>query len=1179
MFRPRILSTSIALLLAGATALPAATIYWTGDQDGNFGTLNAGNSNWATDVAGTTDYTLAVQAGDALNFAAAGIGASALTINNDQIGLSIASLTFLPAGGSLAGPLTLSGQALTLTGGLTNNNTTAGRNVTIGNNLAISGAQNWSTVNNSSAITILNGNLSGTGAITITAANTSNGNGNLPALRFGGNNSGYTGTITFSANDVGIMLLAPQAQTGGLLDLNGANRNLWLASNTVATPYTFHTGNTTPGAGQPMAVNFRNAGTSGIYLTGGDVFWNPTTTGNDYEWDATRFGTHGEIRINGSNDTSAATPVPMQNAFLPTPRMLFFGNANGTLVLGGNRAIHNGTGGINPARITLNFALSDDGTARQFTTSAGLLVLTRATDARGGAANLGGVTRVTGGALAISNMNQVFKGWLELAGGVAMLDGVSWAQFMTDRSAGYRASAGADAWGITNASGGFAARGSEVNIFINADPTASYGTITAGAVFNRDFALGSAARAADNSLYANARVVISQDTVLTAARTIRLNGGNRENLSNWTIDGPVHEFSGAITGAFALTIGGNSITGGGTLRLSNPANAFSSLAVNPSGLGGGAVVIATDDLVLGPGTVTVGSGAQGQAGLLLFENQTGTPKTFAKALTIAMGADASSGDSGFGSWAGEVLYTGNVTITGSRTTLPVQVQGGKFTFGAGSALTNDSTGTTQTYSKGGAGELVLDANTTYAGTNPNLFWALRQGTLTTAAAGKLINGTGTFDGDFIFGHDTVTWPSATGSLALFEPVTRTWKVTTVDQSYTSAAMAYAGYTTIEVETGRTLTISTGANATSPSEARGNGNTTPRWDLIKAGGGTWVFSNTDLTAPAASGPQNGGGFIRVDAGVLDLTGDYGRGSLTLNGGTILSGTFSPFTYGTSTLPFTLGVTQTNLFEITSAGGKLGISGSATGNVSRAGGINAWDQSVPSTVTLASRDNFNLVFANAAFPDVAAPTTLAIERDGSGTGLVQINDTNVTVSGTLAGQAALRLGSAGTGTLQIAGTFAPGPGPATFELEAALTFGPGSILAAQIGGNTPGDGAAFYDQINVTNATGSVTLDSTATLSLAVVNGYVPMSGDVFYILTRADAGAFSTTFAGAPEGGTVSLAGGYSATITYLADWTGTQAGSALTGGNDVALYNVIPEPSAAALLLGSLGLLATRRRR
>jgi hypothetical protein len=1125
-------------------------------------------------VAGTIDYTLAVQNGDALNFAATGVGAGALTITNDQVGLSVASLTFLPTGGSLAGPLTLGGQAFTLTGGLTNNNTTAGRNVTIGNNLDISTAQNWSTVNNSSAITILNGNLSGSGAITITLANTSNGNGNLPALRLGGNNSAYTGTISFSASDIGILLLSPQAQTGGLVDLNATNRNLWLTTNTSATPYTFHTGNTTPGAGQPMAVNFRNAGTSGIYLTGGDVHWNPTTTGNNYEWDATRAGSNSEIRVNGSNDASAATPVPMQNAFLPTPRMLFFGNSNGALVLGGNRGIHNGTGGTNPARITLNFALSDDGTARQFTTSAGLLLLTRAADARGGAANLGGATRVTGGALAISNMNQIFNGWLELAGGVALLDGVSWAQFMADRSAGYRASAAADTWGITNASGGFAARGSEVNIFINADPTASYGTITAGAVFNRDFALGSAARAADNSLYGNARVVISQDTVLTAARTIRLNGGNRENLSNWTIDGPVHEFSGAITGAFALTIGGNATTAGGTLRLSNPTNAFSSLAINPSGLGGGAVVIATDDLVLGPGTVTVGSGAQGQAGLLLFENQTSTPKTFSKALTVAMGADASSGDSGFGSWAGEVLYAGNVTITGSRTTLPVQVQGGKLSFGAGSALTNDSTGGTQTYSKGGAGELLLDANTTYAGTNPNLFWALRQGTLTTAAAGKLTNGTATFDGDFIFGNDTVTWPSATGSLTLFEPVSRTWKVTTVDQSYTSASMAYAGYTTIEVESGHTLTINTGANATAPSEARGNSNTTPRWDLVKAGGGTWIFSNTDLSAPVASGPQNGAGFIRVDAGVLDITGDYGRGSLTLNGGTILSGAFSPFTYGTSTLPFTLGVTQTNLFEITSAGGKLGISGSATGSVSRTGGINSWDQSVPSTVTLTARDNFNLIFANANFPDVAAPTTLAIERDGSGAGLVQINDTSVNIAGTLSGSAALRLGSAGTGALTITGTLAAGPGPATLDLEAALTLGPGSIFAAQIGGSTPGDGAAFYDQVNVTNATGSITLDSAATLSLSIVGGFVPSGGDVFYILTRADAGVFTTPFAGAPEGGTVFFTGGYAATITYLANWTGTQAGSALTGGNDVALFNVIPEPHTAALLIGSLGLLA-----
>jgi hypothetical protein len=551
---------------------------------------------------------------------------------------------------------------------------------------------------------------------------------------------------------------------------------------------------------------------------------------------------------------------------------------------------------------------------------------------------------------------------------------------------------------------------------------------------------------------------------------------------------------------------------------------------------------------------------------------------FAKALTIAMGADASGGDSGFGSFAGDVLYTGTVTVTGSRTTLPVQVQAGRFTFGAGSALINDSTGATQAYSKGGAGELVLDANTSYGGTNGNFTWALRQGTLTTLAANKLTGGAGVFDGDNLFGNDGVTWPSSTGGIATTIPVERRWRVGGTDQSYTSVAMAFAGYTTVEVDTGRTLTISTGANATSPSEARGNSTTTPRWDLVKAGGGTWVLANTDLTAPASSGPQNGAGFIRVDAGTLDITGDYGRGSLSLNGGTIMSGSFSPFTYGTGGGAFAVGVGQTNLFEVTPNGGKLGISPTASGNVTRNASFH-WDQSGNGTFVVAARDNLNLVFGTASFPDVAAVSTLRVDRDGTGSGFVQINDSSVTVFGTLSGSGALRMGATGAGTLAIDGVLSPGSGTGTLDLEGVINLGATSVLQAQLGGATPGDGVGFYDQVNITNATGAITLDPAATLSLEVIGGFVPTATDIFYILSRADSGIFGNAFADAPEGGIVPIGGGYLGTITYQANWAGTPESSSLTNGNDVAIYNVVPEPGAAMLLLAGLGMMVKRRRR
>jgi hypothetical protein len=63
-----------------------------------------------------------------------------------------------------------------------------------------------------------------------------------------------------------------------------------------------------------------------------------------------------------------------------------------------------------------------------------------------------------------------------------------------------------------------------------------------------------------------------------------------------------------------------------------------------------------------------------------------------------------------------------------------------------------------------------------------------------------------------------------------------------------------------------------------------------------------------------------------------------------------------------------------------------------------------------------------------------------------------------------------------------------------------------------------------------------------LSLTLRNAYAPADDSSFYLLTRSDAAPFGGTFAGLPEGASITLGGGYSGTITYQAnlEW--------LTGG-------------------------------
>lgn len=147
--------------------------------------------------------------------------------------------------------------------------------------------------------------------------------------------------------------------------------------------------------------------------------------------------------------------------------------------------------------------------------------------------------------------------------------------------------------------------------------------------------------------------------------------------------------------------------------------------------------------------------------------------------------------------------------------------------------------------------------------------------------------------------------------------------------------------------------------------------------------------------------------------------------------------------------------------------------------------------------------------------------------------------------------------------------------TLDFGSSLTLGTGSTLVIQLGGANAGDGEGFYDQINVTNAARGLTVTG-ANLNVSLVNGFNPLATDVFYIATSA--GTRTGTFAGLAEGASV-LVGDYSATITYGANWTGTEGGSSLTGGNDIALTNftLVPEPASWSLVLGAVMFLGFRR--
>jgi hypothetical protein len=289
-----------------------------------------------------------------------------------------------------------------------------------------------------------------------------------------------------------------------------------------------------------------------------------------------------------------------------------------------------------------------------------------------------------------------------------------------------------------------------------------------------------------------------------------------------------------------------------------------------------------------------------------------------------------------------------------------------------------------------------------------------------------------------------------------------------------------------------------------------------------------------------GPTNFGdaGTIQIEEGVLDATGDMGRLGLRLSGGTLLAGAYGSF------------ASSDRAFAIDADGGKLGISATAAGDVSRGGAV-TWTSQGAAPVTLAARGNLNLILANASFPDVNAGSTLLIERDGPGSGEVRIHDTALTVNGSIGGSGRLQMGSTATGTLTVAGTLAPGSSPGTLTLDGHLALAAGARYEWELGVG----GAADSVIVN-----GNLSLGATTIVQI-VGYQWVPASPlDEFDLFT----------WTGSDPTGT-----------DWILDWSraGNLYGGLVvtdTAANRIYLTGLVPEP-ASALLLAAAGLLAGAR--
>jgi fibronectin-binding autotransporter adhesin len=911
----------------------------------------------------------------------------------------------------------------------------------------------------------LSGAFTGSGTVTLDAggglpqsgSQTTNG-----SIFLSGDNSGFSGTMSLSRttgsgcfrfnnanalnviNDgsiqwtgtgypVGVVFNAMEAQLNKLapgpnctVGIDGITSNIDLTSPTLgwANKGTVRLGasqNTTY-AGQVTAnLVYKFSAVSGVTLT---LSHADALTGSTAATLYAVNGNGGIVAVSETNASYSGAITVNANAVL----QIGAGGAAGGI--GTGSVVNNGTLQFNRSGSFLTFSnnISGSGTVTQSGTPT-LLTLT-------GTNTHSVSTTVSGGALA-TNTTGLSSANLNLSGGVFLLDGtgadsLTWAQFAANRSLGY--GGGASQWQITGAGGGFAARNADVTI----DSSASTNTS-----FDNSFTLGMYQKSGGN-LIANKAVNINRQITLSAAtdRTWNVLGGVQGQAvgaaTYWNVSGPVNEISGKITGGASGRIlsfeNSNGTQGtGGIVRLSNTANDFTANIRIGTATQYAPVLIVPDIAVLGnaANTVTLGKIATDYAGgLLLFEDQAGTGKSFTK--NLAIGHQRSGGTlSGFGAYAGQVTYTGTVS--------------GNFS-GAGGQPFADAvhvqSGATMTL--GDVSPAIFKQVTPAVGSGGLGLYKSGAGTL-------ILNNVQYLASDSTDNSGRSPWMVVGGAL---RETGSTATTSAVNNSYSGGTMAGVYLSGGVLEFG----------ATPRPLSLGNGVGQIRFD------GNGQVINNDNTIYLSN--ANGGGFSAYGA---DRTVSLNAGAaLTWAGTTGTSAYFvrngAPLIFGSQTANATLifqndinlntAVREIRVNKSLTSGDSARLTGVLSGT--GASGVN---KTGAGTLVLSGTNSYT------GATNVNQGTLLVNGNQSAATGAVTVAST-----ATLGGTGTI----GGAVTVQNGGTVQPGTSPGTLTLASGVSIAAGATMNWQHNaGNALGTPGADpgYSTINLTG--GSATIDNTPT----------------------------------------------------------------------------------------------------
>jgi fibronectin-binding autotransporter adhesin len=351
------------------------------------------------------------------------------------------------------------------------------------------------------------------------------------------------------------------------------------------------------------------------------------------------------------------------------------------------------------------------------------------------------------------------------------------------------------------------------------------------------------------------------------------------------------------------------------------------------------------------------------------------------------------------------------------------------------------------------------------------------------------------------------------------------------------------------------------------------NNTGNWSPLgpPGPGDTAVFNQLFINQPNLTTGVSVG-TVWMTTGVVQNVTLSGPGTLNLTGLGILGTGILVDNTNAFTLTITAGVSigngqawtnnSGNLFTVS---GNVNLNGSAvtvngtgdtliSGNVSGMGSVSDLIKDGSGTLSLTGTN----IYGGGTTVNGGTLLVNNTAGSGTGTGAVGVSGSGTTLGGTgiISGPVIVAAGA----------NIAPGNGGNNTAIlqTGALTLSPTANFRVDINGTTAGSG---YDRIQV-NTGGVLILNS----NLVVTVGTTLSVGQTFTILSKVVAGAIVGTFAGIPQGSTVTGSNGTVFSVSYIGG-----------DGNDIVLTAIqapVPEPSTwIGGALAIAGLAFTQRHR